>query len=88
MLMGFLGCNPAPPTSLEAEVQAVIDLHPGATVAVALRDRLTSTNIDIQSDQVFHAASTMKVPVMIEAWRWVQEGWLAMDQLLTCTEFL
>ena len=83
MLMGFLGCNPAPPASLEAEVQAVIDLHPGVTVAVAVRDRLTSTNIDIQSDQVFHAASTMKVPVMIEAWRWVQEGWLAMDQLLT-----
>lgn len=80
--MQQIGCNPAPPLSLGAQVQAILDRHPDAVVAVAVRDTLTATSLDIRADRVFHAASTMKVPVMIEAWKRVQEGRLNMDELL------
>lgn len=81
-VMQQVGCNLAPPLSLEAQVQAILDRHPDAMVAVAVRDTVTSTSLDIHADRVFHAASTMKVPVMIEAWKRVQEGTLRMDELL------
>ena len=39
----------------------------------------------IDADKVFHAASTMKVPVMIELFRQAQEGTLKLDDPLTIT---
>jgi len=82
LLMLLVGCTPDTPPPLSGQVQILLDRHPDAQVAVAVRDPSTSTSLDIQSDREFHAASTMKIPVMIEAWRQVRAGTLAMDQLL------
>jgi beta-lactamase class A len=55
---------------------------PGATVAVVLRDVGGGAAVFINPDSVFHAASTMKVPVMIEYFRRLDAKQLTKDQTL------
>lgn len=66
--------------SLRDRLQARIAQVPGAVVAVSLRDLRTGDSLDINADESFHAASTMKVPVMIELFRQAERGWLSLDQ--------
>ncbi len=68
--------------TLENKVEAVIGNYPEAIVAVAVRDESTKTSLDLLPDRSFHAASTMKVPVQIEAWRRIQAGTLTLDSTL------
>ena len=51
----------------------------GADVAVALRTLDGQIELLIQPDVPFHAASTMKVPVMIELFRQAAEGLIPLD---------
>ena len=67
---------------LEAALEAVIARHPEATVAVAVRDAATGTILDLRADRPFHAASTMKVPVMIEVFRQAALGRFGLDDSL------
>jgi beta-lactamase class A len=55
---------------------------PGATVGVVLRDVGGGAAVYINPDSVFHAASTMKVPVMIEYFRRLDAKQLTKDQTL------
>jgi beta-lactamase class A len=55
---------------------------PGATVGVVLRDVGGGAAVFINPDSVFHAASTMKVPVMIEYFRRLDAKQLTTDQTL------
>ena len=55
---------------------------PGATVGVVLRDVGGGAAVFINPDSVFHAASTMKVPVMIEYFRRLDANQLTKDQTL------
>ena len=62
--------SPEPTDSmLRARIDPILAAYPEATVAVAVRDPATDTRFDLHADRVFHAASTMKVPVMIEVFR-------------------
>jgi beta-lactamase class A len=55
--------------------------HAGtATVAVAYLDLANGGRVQRYETRPFHAASTMKVPVMIAAWAAADQGTLAMDQ--------
>ncbi len=63
--------------SLEADIRALLDTHPEATVAVSVRS--SSVSLDINADHAMHAASTMKIPVMIELFRRDRNGTLALD---------
>ncbi|HMB93112.1 MAG TPA: serine hydrolase [Rhodothermales bacterium] len=79
--------QPPPPTTvtpatLQDSLEALIAQHPEATVAVAIRDLQTGTTLDILGDRPFHAASTMKVPVMIEIYRQAEAGRFALDDPL------
>lgn len=65
---------------LTARLQRRIDSVPGARVAVAYISLGRSNSLFIEADSVFHAASTMKVPVMIELMRRVDDGRLRLDQ--------
>ncbi len=80
-ILALAGCGTATPAvntdTLRQRIEAVAARYPEATVAVAVRDG--ETRLDIGADRVFHAASTMKVPVMIEAFRQVEAGRLAWD---------
>jgi beta-lactamase class A len=52
---------------------------PPREVAVAYRDLGDGTAVSVAGDLVVHAASTMKVPVMIEAFRRAERGELDLD---------
>jgi beta-lactamase class A len=70
-----------PSTTLEAELRAII-AGSGADVAVAFRTIDGRDEVLIDPDKVFHAASTMKVPVMIELFRQGKKGQLSLDESL------
>ena len=72
----------APEDTLRLRVEARIATVPGARVGVVLRDLRDRFHIGIAEDSSFHAASTMKVPVMIELFRQVDAGHLTLDQSL------
>lgn len=55
--------------TLRAALTARIAQVPGAQVGVYLHDLATGTDLGIDDTTTFHAASTMKVPVMIELMR-------------------
>ena len=66
--------------TLSADIDRRIAQVPGATVAVAFHDLATGDNLYLRADESFHAASTMKVPVMIELFRQVDAGTRKLDQ--------
>jgi beta-lactamase class A len=74
--------------SLKDSIEARIAREPGAIVAVSYRDLQTGELLHIAADTVFHAASTMKIPVMIEGLKRAQEGAFTLGQeLLLVNQF-
>jgi beta-lactamase class A len=67
---------------LAADILARIQKS-GADVGIALRTLDGKLEWFSRADDVFHAASTMKVPVMIELFHQVREGKLKLDDTLT-----
>jgi beta-lactamase class A len=72
----------APEDSLRQRIEARIATVPGARVGVVLHDLRDRFQVAIAADSTFHAASTMKLPVMIELFRQVDAGHLSLDQSL------
>jgi beta-lactamase class A len=66
--------------SLAARIQARIAASPGVVAGVAFSDLGGGGELFLNADESFHAASTMKVPVMIEAFRQIDAGRLRLDQ--------
>ena len=66
--------------SLGARITARIAATPDAVVGVAFRDLASGAELFLNADESFHAASTMKVPVLIEAFRQIDAGRLRLDQ--------
>ncbi len=80
-------CAPAPFPSpatagLEGRLVERIAAEPGDSleVAVALRDLATGDSVLIAAHAPMHAASTMKVPVMLELFRRTEAGDLSLDE--------
>ena len=80
ILFAALTVAQSPPT-LESKVRSLIAAS-GAEVAVAYRSLDGKSELLIDPDKTFHAASTMKVPVMIELFRQVEAGTLKLDDPL------
>ena len=74
----LLSAQPAA-DALAARLASRIAAVPGATVGVHYRDLSRGTGLDLDADRLFHAASTMKLPVLIEYARAVDRGDLAAD---------
>jgi len=73
---------PSPPAStLTARVQKLVAAS-GAEVAVVMKTVDGRDEIRIDADKVFHAASTMKIPIMIELFRQAAAGTLSLDEPL------
>jgi beta-lactamase class A len=68
--------------SLAQTIQSRIAQEPGAQVALAYIDLASGDTLFLNADSSFHAASTMKVPVMIELFRGASRGSFAMHQRL------
>jgi beta-lactamase class A len=69
-----------PTDSLAERIEARIARVAGAEAAVAYIDLQTGDTLFLNADTAFHAASTMKVPVMIELFRSVRAGRIGMGQ--------
>jgi beta-lactamase class A len=72
------GGGPPAPGALDAAVRQIIAAS-GAEVAVAYRALDGRTELLLEPDTPFHAASTMKLPVMIELFRQVHAGLVTLD---------
>ena len=66
--------------SLRASIGRRVAKVKDAVVGVAYRDLETGDTLFLNADDSFHAASTMKVPVMIELYRRVDARGLGLDQ--------
>jgi beta-lactamase class A len=90
-LLFFTACQPAADDGLQQLQQELEDLIAGqpGTIAVAFRDvNRPDVQVLINEKEVFHAASTMKTPVMIELYKKAAAGVLAMeDSVLIVNEF-
>ncbi|HEY0093141.1 MAG TPA: serine hydrolase [Archangium sp.] len=85
-LLVLLAATPSPSDTLRASLQERIAQVKGASVAVAyqhLGDARDS--LYLEADRSFHAASTMKVPVMLEVFRQVDAGSLSLEEPVTLT---
>jgi beta-lactamase class A len=67
-------------SELKAKLEALVRASGAETVAVACHDLATGHELLINADTDFHAASTMKVPVMMEVYHQASEGKLSLDQ--------
>lgn len=81
-------CSPKPDTNqLKSEIQAILDQQKGE-FAIAFKDLDTGDQLLINEHQMFHAASTMKTPVMIEVYQQAMAGKFALtDSAVVKTEF-
>src|SRR5450759_983263 len=74
--------------SVLERIQARIAEEPGAHVGRSYIDLASGDTLFLNADTSFHAASTMKVPVMIELYRRASEGGFQMSQgLLIVNQF-
>ena len=95
VLLALAACAPAAPPEaapapagasprlarLEAEVRRIVTDLPGDTleVSVALVDLATGDSLLVDAHERMHAASTMKVPVMLELFRRAEAGGTSLD---------
>lgn len=63
-------------------MRAVLARHPEALFAVSVRDRATGLRLDMNGDSVLHAASTMKLPILVELYRQAAAGELRLSDSL------
>ncbi len=82
-LAAFLVAQDPPPDTvrLQDQLRRII-ASSGAEVAVAYRALDGKSELLLDADTPFHAASTMKVPVMIELFREARTGALSLDESL------
>jgi beta-lactamase class A len=67
-------------TTREERIDRILAAHPGKTIGVAVYDFRSGTTLLRNEHEVFHAASTMKVPVMLGIFEAVSRGELRLDQ--------
>jgi beta-lactamase class A len=80
--------TPASLDSLRDRIAARIAADSGAVVGMTYVDLENGQRLSLAADTVFHAASTMKIPVMIEVLRRSQEGAFTLGQpVLLINEF-
>lgn len=83
----FFGCDmrgtPGYAPDLEEAIESILADYPEAVVGIAVRDPKTGTTYERQGQHSFHAASTMKVPVMIEVFNQATQGRFSLDDSLT-----
>lgn len=65
---------------LEKRIRGLVAESGAETVAVAFRDLRTGRELFVNGRVSFHAASTMKVPVMFEVYREARAGTLGLDE--------
>jgi beta-lactamase class A len=80
-LLFLLGCASGKP-DLASSIDRILTAHPQQTIAVAYYDLDRGASLLRNERTVFHAASTMKVPVMLGVFEALSRGALRLDQLV------
>src|SRR5580692_5913717 len=92
MTGGVAGVRPAPvndTAGMRREIENIYSREPGATFAVAFEDLSTGQRLLLNEHSLYHAASTMKTPVLIETFRQVAAHRLSLtDSLPVHTDFV
>ena len=85
----LIGCTPKPDrTETIQQIQEILR-KPTGTFALAYKDLITGDEILINEHELFHAASTMKTPVMVEVYRQAAAGKFSLkDSILIKNEFI
>ena len=84
LVAGLAGAPDDPPVEpLKTKLERLIRESGAEKVALAFVDLKSGEEVFIEPDEVFHAASTMKVPVMMEVYRQAEAGSLSLDEKLT-----
>lgn len=79
LVAGMMACKPRiTPEDLKDKISAVLAVQRGV-FAVAFRDLSTGEEVLINAREPFHAASTMKTPIMIEVYKQAAEGRFTLD---------
>ena len=74
---------------MRREIENVYNREPGASFALAFEDLSTGQQLLLNAHTLYHAASTMKTPVLIEAFRQVAAHRLSLtDSLPVHTDFI
>jgi|SRR5690625_3008210 len=69
-------------SSLEADIEAIIGDDENYAVFVGTKDG----NIGIKEEEVYSSASTIKVPILIEALRQAEQGIINLDEKVTVSD--
>jgi beta-lactamase class A len=80
ILLAACASAPGVGPALDRQVKWIAAENPGAVVAVAYRELDGRGGFAVHDNLPFHAASTMKIPVMIAAYAAVERGELKLDQ--------
>ena len=73
---------------LSHQIKHRLDAFPEATVAISLHDPAKEFSFHLNETRVFHAASLMKVPVMLEVYKQVSTGHISLsDEVLIRNHF-
>jgi beta-lactamase class A len=90
MAVGCLPLVAAPPEARRRlalvdvnKIERLIEASAAEKVAAAFYDLAAGETMLIHPDESFHAASTMKVPVMMEIYRQAKSGKLSLDERVT-----
>ncbi len=76
----LVGCATSRAPDLTRDIDGIIAAHPAEKIAVAFYDLRDGSSFYRNEREVFHAASTMKVPVMLGIFEAVSRGELRLDQ--------
>src|SRR5579863_3116417 len=92
MTGGIAGARPVllkDTAGMRREIENIYSREPGATFAVAFEDLSTGQRLLLNEHMLYHAASTMKTPVLIETFRQVAAHRLSLtDSILIHTDFI
>lgn len=79
-LLLLAGCATVSSRDAAPSVDRILAAHPRQTIAIAYRDLRDGTTLFRNERETFHAASTMKVPVMLGVFEAVSRGALQLDR--------
>ncbi|MBX2819968.1 MAG: class A beta-lactamase-related serine hydrolase [Rhodothermaceae bacterium] len=72
-------------TALNTGIDQLLEGYPEATVAISLIDPSSAFSFNVNENRIFHAASLMKVPVMIEVVKLISTNTLSFDEKIPVT---
>ncbi len=72
---------------LKSELSSLIGLYPKIKPSIFVYDYKTGNYVDINADEVFPTASIIKIPVLIDLFKSVEQGSVSLNDKIALTEY-